>query len=373
MAAGAQGETVALGTSAAVLTRAVQLPTNVEGAFLDVLAQSQHNDEFWYTCVPDDVAGTVQSCGGTGFREVEVAIDGQPAGVAPVFAWIYTGGIDPYLWRPIPGVQALNLAPYRVDLTPFAGALSDGHAHTIDLRVFNADDYFSATATLLVYTDHGRDRVTGAVTENTLAQSPTPQVKEALTTATDGTVTGTVTVSAERRYAIAGYVDTSHGRVKTEVSGALRFSNAQTFDVGATVYSQKIQQETSAWTTTATTERGHRREAFATLTWPLTVDLTATTATDGSSTQTTSIKQESAETALWTEDGAPVRFRVVSNAVAPTDTLSFGADGSFKGPSGQSSSQRYVSVDSQGGCYSRSIAATSGKVTAVTDGEGCAP
>src|SRR5437879_2848757 len=60
------------------------LPQNVERAYLDVIAQSQSNDEFWYTCVPNDVTGELQSCGATAFRETEVTVDGQPAGVAPV-------------------------------------------------------------------------------------------------------------------------------------------------------------------------------------------------------------------------------------------------------------------------------------------------
>lgn len=60
------------------------MPMNVERAYLDVIAQSQANDEFWYTCVPDQDATNLQSCGGTAFRETEVSIDGQPAGVASV-------------------------------------------------------------------------------------------------------------------------------------------------------------------------------------------------------------------------------------------------------------------------------------------------
>ena len=73
-----------------------------------MVAESQAGDEFWYTCVPNDVANELQSCGGGAFRESQVTIDGTPAGVAPVYPWIYTGGIDPLLWRPIPGVQTLN-------------------------------------------------------------------------------------------------------------------------------------------------------------------------------------------------------------------------------------------------------------------------
>jgi len=50
----------------------------------------------------NDVAAELESCSGTAFRESEVTIDGNPAGVAPVYPWIYTGGIDPFLWIPIP-------------------------------------------------------------------------------------------------------------------------------------------------------------------------------------------------------------------------------------------------------------------------------
>src|SRR5678816_2632343 len=124
-------------------------PTNIERAVLDVYAQSQAGDEFWYTCVPDELTGPLQSCGATAFREAEITVDGRPAGVAPIYPWIFTGGIDPNLWKPIPSVQTLNFTPFRVDLTPFAGALSDGQPHEIAVSVFNADNFFATTASLL--------------------------------------------------------------------------------------------------------------------------------------------------------------------------------------------------------------------------------
>ena len=79
-------------------TATFNLPRNITRAYLDVISQSQASDEFWYTCVPSDVAGPLENCGNSGFRETEITIDGTPAGVAPVYPWIYTGGIDPYLW-----------------------------------------------------------------------------------------------------------------------------------------------------------------------------------------------------------------------------------------------------------------------------------
>ena len=123
LSAGPSGGTVTLGLDRRHALRHLYACRRTSSrAYLDVYAQSQSDDEFWYTCVPNDVAAELENCGNTAFRETEISIDGQPAGVAPVFPWIFTGGIDPFLWVPIPGVQTLNFTPYRVNLTPFAGA-----------------------------------------------------------------------------------------------------------------------------------------------------------------------------------------------------------------------------------------------------------
>ena len=114
-------DTASLNTTADQAKGSFTFPLNLERVYLDVIAESQGNDEFWYLCVPSGLAGELQSCGNTAFRETEVSIDGKPAGVAPIYPWIYTGGIDPYLWEPITGIETLNFKPYRVDLTPFAG------------------------------------------------------------------------------------------------------------------------------------------------------------------------------------------------------------------------------------------------------------
>ena len=94
----------------------------------------------------------------------------------------------------MPGVQTLNFVPYRVDLTPFAATLDDGNQHTISLSVFNADDYFSATASLLLYLDHGSTQVSGAVTQNTLT-APSPSISEKLDVSRNGNVSGTVSTT----------------------------------------------------------------------------------------------------------------------------------------------------------------------------------
>ena len=368
---GPNGGTVALATTASRLARTFTLPTNVERAVLDVYAQSQAGDEFWYTCVPDELTGPLQSCGGTGFREAEVTVDGRPAGVAPIYPWIFTGGIDPLLWRPIPSVQTLNFTPYRVDLTPFAGVLSDGAPHEIAVSVFNAHNNFATTASLLVFLDHGTSQIRGSVTTDTLAAAPTPTVTTNITTAADGTISGPVNATSSRSYLIAGFVDTSHGRRFTEVTGAIQFANRQQFNITAAVYHQQIAQTTTIATTSRSHGGGRPSEQVIALDWPLSVDFLFAVNADGTSAQTTTIDQRFERTDTELAGGRLVDARVVSNHVAPSDTLNFDASGAFTGATGQASQQQFFSADAHGNCFSRDLTAAGGLLTAVVDGKEC--
>jgi hypothetical protein len=151
-------------------------------------------------------------------------------------------GVDPYLWEPIPGVLTLNFKPFRVNLTPFAGVLSDGHAPTVGISVFNANSYFLATANLLVFTDPHAQRTNGGLLSDTLSAAATPVVSENLATDASGNVTGTVGLSSARNYSISGWTTTSHGRVETTVTGNVSFSNNQKFTINGTQYIQDIAQ-----------------------------------------------------------------------------------------------------------------------------------
>jgi hypothetical protein len=366
----APGGAVILDTTSSILAPTLSLPTNVEGAVLDVITQSQSNDEFWYTCVPDDVATELQSCGGTAFREGEVTVDGSPAGVAPVYPWIFTGGIDPLLWRPIPGVQALKFIPYRIDLTPFAGVLSNGKPHQVGLSVFNANKYFLVSGALLLYLDHGSLQVTGAVTENTLGSGPQPTVKEDLTKASDGTITGSVTTTSSRQFTVAGYVNTSHGRVVTRVTQQLGFSNVQQFNVSSAQFVQDITQATSI-SSGIQTRTGHGvRFAAQQLSYPLTANIALAFKTDGSATQTTTIDQAFNRDELALGGGPPFA-RTVADSVVSMDTLLINSSGAISGFQDRQSSQSYFSQGTGLACYSRTIASQNGLLTAVTDGAGC--
>ena len=351
--------------SADQLATAFTLPRNIERAYLDVITQSQINDEFWYTCVPNDVTTELQSCGNTAFREGEISIDGAPAGVAPVYPWIYTGGIDPFFWEPIPGVQALNFVPYRIDLTPFAGVLSNGQPHTIALSVYNADDYFSATGTLLVYLDHGAQQVTGQVTENTIESGHTPTINENVQTDSSGNITATVKTTSSRQFKVAGFVNTSHGRVDTQVKQTVNFKNDQSFEITTSTYTQDIFQKTEVKSTTDTRQGEMVFETQERFSYPLTVDYTLTFAADGSIKQLGSVSQE-----FQREFWSPFSASYVDNKVSSTDTLELNSSFSITGNSGAQSSQSYNSVDTRGHEYSCTLKSANNVLTNVS--EGCA-
>lgn len=369
---GSGGDAGTLNTTSDKITQTLNLPTNVERVYLDVIAQSQSADEFWYFCVPDNEASNLQSCGGTPFRETQITIDGQPAGVAPVYPWIYTGGIDPYLWEPIPGVQTLNFKPYRVDLTPFAGLLSDGNPHTIGVSVFNANHYFLATANLFAYTDHDKAQITGGIISNTLDVAPNPVVTENIATNPTGPVyTGTISVASNRKFTIRGYVNTSHGRVETTVEQSVGFLNNQQFNVSATTDIQNLQQATTVDSRTSTRDLFFVNVTEQHFKFPLTIDYSFVSKPDGSASQATTVDQKYLFKESKSLNGFSYDEKKVSDAVNTTDTLGFSSSGALIGPSGSQSMETYRAKDSSGQCYSRTITAAAQKLTAVTDGQGC--
>jgi hypothetical protein len=334
------------------------LPTNTERVYLDVVSQSQSNDEQWFGCLPNDLSGIndVYGCGNTGFRETEVTIDGQLVGIAPVSPWVYTGFL-PDQWRPMPAAQTLDFVPQRVNLTPYASLLSNGQPHTIAVSIFNNDFYFSVTGSLLVFLDHGTTQITGAVTKNTL-QSPTPVVTENLSGT--GTVTGTINVTSKRSYEIAGYVNTSHGKVSTSVSQTQNFSGTQTIDfdtVNFTVLDQLTDVQTSLSSDTKVSSDEGTYVIHDNFSFPITVDFIFPANSLFGFTVATTQKYQTNQQLLV--DGEVVHSSSVTNSVNGSDV------------SPASSSQRYTFSDSDGAYYNCRIATANNILTKVS--AGCNP
>ncbi len=367
---GSGGDAGTLNTTADQITQTLDLPTNVESVYLDVIAQNQSDDEFFYFDVPNNETSNLESYGGTAFRETEISIDGQPAGVAPVYPWIFTGGVDPYWWEPIPANQTLDFRPYRVDLTPFAGLLSDGSTHTVAVSVFNADSYFLATANLLVYTDHGSKKTTGGVLSNTLSAAPTPVVDENISyNASAQAYTGTISVASDRSFTISGYINTSHGRVTTTVQQKVHFINTQEFDITPLIDGQDAQQDTTvdSFTSTRTGPIVTTREEH--FDYPLTMNYNFTVSPDFTTgVQTANVNQQFK---LDTTDGFfgfPAYSSHTSEQSTASDTLNYNFVAGTAAPQNPQTSQTYQFHDSRGACYSETLTAANNALASITNG-----
>ena len=52
---------------------------------------------------------------------LQVYINNLLAGTIVPYPTVYTGGINPMLWRPLTGIESFDIEAYRFDLTPFVG------------------------------------------------------------------------------------------------------------------------------------------------------------------------------------------------------------------------------------------------------------
>lgn len=190
----------------------VDLPNNVVGATLNLNATAQIGDEFWWDNQP-------------AFREIEISVDGKPAGVVWPYPYIYTGGVNPLLWRPITAIHTLDMPSYHIDLTPFAGLLHG--KHTLSITVLNNQGYWLLNGSLLVYQQHGVV-TSGTVTTDTLKfpSTFTNSTKPGLSSSSGISLQNE---TASNQYRIQGTIGGLKGQpVTATVSGTMSFSNDQT-------------------------------------------------------------------------------------------------------------------------------------------------
>jgi hypothetical protein len=345
------------------------LPKNMTQLYLDVTTQP---DEFWWLAVPDSTtAPYVLASPGTaatdasGFRETDVSIDGSAAGIAPVSPYIFTGGIDPYLWAPITGAQTLNFKPYRINLTPFAGALSDGNSHTITINDINTVGTASVNGDLLIYTDPTAATTTGSVTSNTLTITPPATLAET-GSLTNGYGTKQINETLARTFTITGSTTGSAGAVTTTVAETVNFVNAKqltnsaTQDVlvealTSTVDSTVTTKATSGTTTQTTTQTSHTEN-------PLQATINILKNTDGSFTQQSNVEVKEVNNTT----GPGSYTSSASEDIISSDQASVNASFGITSHSGQASMGTYTSIDSEGNNYSSTLTAVNNVLTGVT-------
>ncbi|QGH68299.1 peptide-N4-asparagine amidase [Pseudactinotalea sp. HY158] len=324
------------------------LPRNLERVYLDVQREGQRGDEFYNT-------SRNSADGGMGVREFEVKVDGRPAGVVPAYPYKYTysngGGYQNRNWAPVPAVSAFNFISYRVDLSPFAGVLSDGQPHTVSVNghnlpnspttrtcvfakvadrfgdpgcdrgyVLTGGSFWYLTGNLVMYRDHGSETTSGEVTVNTLTPVPNLVVN----------TTSPRRAVSTHDYVISGYVNTSHGKVVTTLD-------------------QKIELDTNVTNSTSTAIN------------QLTEYVARTTVTNGEDTSSTTVnlkyidqsgvhRADGLNTFGWAyaaeaeRNGDPGYWVQISDLYTTV-------------PSSDLAQQRYVAFDSAGQCYDRTLAA----------------
>ncbi|MFE2935211.1 peptide-N4-asparagine amidase [Streptomyces sp. NPDC059278] len=338
----------------------VTFPRNLTAARLQVYARGGGCDEQWFDAVPSDLAATAPDylCGGGPYREVQIAVDGRPAGLAQPYPVVYSGGIVPTLWRPVPAIDQFRTEAYDIDLTPFAGELADGRPHAISITPYGAADSWIVDGSLFLRTDAHAARTGGRVTVDTLTDRPV--VKTVQTPRGDGSTH--VAVSTGRSWKISGYVRTSKGRVTTTVEQNFSYTNEDT--VSRTGQQQTMHQRDHG-ATTVTTKTGTRTEARRhAWSYPIDVDMDTPLYGDYNNYELKAAVTQRRVLLDTSRTGHAHRWRtdaVTDDTVDTTGSLAR-ENGAVRAADG-ASSETYRGTTDTGACYSRSLTTAHGWVT----------
>ncbi len=233
-------------------------PRNSERIIAEVYATGSGGgcEEYWYLTVPDAAPYSCKADKGP-YREVQIKVDGQLAGIAAPFPTVWTGGwSNPFLWYVTPGPRAFDIKPIEYDLTPFAGLLNDGRPHRIDVSVLGVHEGqtgWSTPVNVLVRQDAGSRHVTGALTANRASELTNSSVH------TPRSAEHRLDTKGGHRLTVSGYVDTSHGRVTTTVRRTLANTSVHRW-----TESESTDGLTATWTDDETVTVGGRGPAEVT-------------------------------------------------------------------------------------------------------------
>ncbi|KAL8167359.1 hypothetical protein V2J09_008858 [Rumex salicifolius] len=207
-----------------IKSKEFQIPPNAYKAVLEVYLSFHENDEFWYSNLPNDyiAANNLSGAQGNGpFREVLVSLDdGIVVGAVWPFTVIYTGGINPLLWRPISGIGSFDLPTYDIELTPLLGKLLDGKKHSIKFGVTNALNVWYIDANLHLWIDKKSPRTLGM-----LLNRRSPKLQSSTKSIFVG-LNGTFETKMSRSISSTGWVKSSHGLIITTFNQDFGFANS---------------------------------------------------------------------------------------------------------------------------------------------------
>ncbi|KAJ0715660.1 putative peptide-N(4)-(N-acetyl-beta-glucosaminyl)asparagine amidase [Helianthus annuus] len=199
-----------------------RVPQNAYRAVLEVYVSFHENDEFWPTNVVNEYVldNNLTGYPGNGpFREVVVSLDGGVIGAVWPFTVVYTGGVNPLLWRPITGIGSFDLPTYDIEITPFLGSILNGKTHEFGFSVTNALNVWYIDANLHVWLDEKSEKTTGKL----LTQNISPLHVSLVSNYTG--LNGTFVTKATRSIKSTGWVQSSHGKIVTETTQKFNYTN----------------------------------------------------------------------------------------------------------------------------------------------------
>ena len=334
----------------AASTAPVTLPRNAERLVAEVYATGSGGgcEEFWYLTAPPASGYSCPADQGP-YREVQVLLDGQVAGIAVPFPHVYTGGwSNPFLWYVLPAPRAFNVAPLSYDLTPYLGRLTDGAPHTVAVRVVGVpagQPGWDTPVNLLAWRDPKATQVTGTV----LADHLDALRNDSTFSVVDGM--NQVLTTAAHHLAAVGMLHTSHGIVTTAVDE--RLSNDSTHRFGAEP-GENPDNLTAEWTDTATVATAGKVTRAA---LRYAIDGGITVSADNRLT-TTITMTDAADTAAAGRDG--FQFRRLDDTYSGTASYTLGVPREQRHATGTSRERYRLTGDT---CFDHTIETANGFVT----------
>lgn len=228
----------------------LSFPQNIKTAVVSLMASGNGAEEFWYTNVPTEYVDTFSDDGSvygySPFREVQLFIDNQLAGVSWPFPILFTGGVDPGLWRPIVGIDTFDLPSFEIDVTPWLSLLCDGGEHTFKIQVVAFDSNspngigtvgqnWWVTGNVFVWLDETVNQtLAGSVTSNISAPvfDYLPQLGTSLTNGSGTNESFWVSLSARRSISVSSTIYTPNGTEEVHWTQDLYFSNIMNYTDG---------------------------------------------------------------------------------------------------------------------------------------------
>ncbi|KAK6134681.1 hypothetical protein DH2020_031606 [Rehmannia glutinosa] len=206
-----------------VESKEFKIPQNVYRAVLEVYVSFHENDEFWFGNYPNEYISANNLTGSPGngpFREVIVSLDDLVIGAVWPFTVIYTGGVNPLLWRPITGIGSFDLPSYDIEITPLLGKILDGNTHKLAFSVRNALNVWYIDANLHLWLDKKSEKTQGKLLE----YSDSALSLSILSNFTG--FDGLFVTDVSRTIISSGWVKSSHGVVTTKSVQGFKYSNS---------------------------------------------------------------------------------------------------------------------------------------------------